>query len=88
MRASVLLIVGALVGGCALPPAEEPAMAPAHPVANGWRPDVLTRWIQGDSIGEIAASLGVAPDDVRWMLIGSVRYARSRIGYDRVVAAP
>lgn len=57
-------------------------------VNRGGSADVLARWLRGDSVDEIAQQLGVAPDDVRWRLIGSVRWARSRISYDRVYAAP
>jgi hypothetical protein len=54
--------------------------------ARGGHADVLARWIRGDSVDEIAASLGIGPDDVRGRLIASVRWARSRIAYDRVHA--
>ncbi len=57
-------------------------------VSRGGSADVLARWLRGDSVDEIAQSLGVAPDDVRWRLIGSVRWAGRRISYDRVYAAP
>jgi hypothetical protein len=57
-------------------------------VSHGGDADVLARWLRGDSVDEIAQQLGVAPDDVRWRLIGSVRWARSRISYDRVYASP
>ena len=50
----------------------------------GGHSDVLARWIRGDSVAEIAASLAVAPADVRWKLIASMRWARSKIAYDRV----
>jgi hypothetical protein len=50
----------------------------------GGHSDVLARWIRGESVDEIAASLAVAPDDVRWKLIASMRWARSKIAYDRV----
>ena len=57
-------------------------------VTRGGSADVLARWIRGDSVDEIATSLGLGPDDVRWRLIGSLRWARGRVAYDRVYAAP
>ena len=51
--------------------------------ARGGHSDLLGRWIRGDSVAEIATALGVPADQVRWRLIGSIRWARSRIGYDR-----
>jgi hypothetical protein len=50
----------------------------------GGHSDVLARWIRGESVDEIAASLAVAPADARVRLIASMRWARSKIAYDRV----